>query len=394
VIEAISTVLPRWGTPAAREVGIDEDAITLGVAAGLALAHQATTPIRRVVLVSRDFPLLEGGNAAALVAGLGLDARLDVTEQLGGSAAALDAVAAAEPGTLVIGSDARNGAGAAAVLCSERGGALVSAGRVHRSMPVMTRDAQGRSTDYADPRLLRELGLAVSLQRAGLTDKVGAVAGIAPKDAAALCVGSPPLLPTTGASAPLFALAAVAERGEDSRVLAVDQATVSAAELSVGSVEVVRDEPLPEPSPAQRLTPGPDITISLAAYERAFEAKLRLEATRCTTCGTLAYPPRFRCLGCGSEEAGQVFGLPRDAEVYTATTIHVPVPGLRTPYTVVVAELGDTGVRVLVQVTDAPAGTVEIGTHGRLVFRRVAIRSGVPDYGYAFSPDELTGRAA
>jgi len=28
VIEAISTVLPRWGTRAAREVGIDEDAIT------------------------------------------------------------------------------------------------------------------------------------------------------------------------------------------------------------------------------------------------------------------------------------------------------------------------------------------------------------------------------
>jgi uncharacterized OB-fold protein len=72
--------------------------------------------------------------------------------------------------------------------------------------------------------------------------------------------------------------------------------------------------------------------------------------------------------------------------VYTAATIHVPVPGLAVPYTVVLAELGDTGVRVLVQLTGVPPGGVAIGDRGTMVFRRVAVRSGVPDYGYAFLP--------
>jgi uncharacterized OB-fold protein len=386
VIEAISTSRPPWGTNAERETGIDQDAVTLAVSAGLPLAHERE--VRRVVLVSRDFPLLEGGNAAALLAGLGLGAAVDVIEQLGGPAAALDAVVDAKAGTLVIGSDAERRAGAAAVLCSQRGSELTGVGRLQRSLPVTTRDADGRLTDYADPRLLRELGVAVSLERAGATGTISAVAGISAKEAAALCVGDPPHVPTTGASSPLFALAALVERGDGGRVLAVDQATVSVAELAVGPVEVIRDDPPPVPRPAQHLTPGPDITISLAAYERAFDAKLRLQARRCATCGTLSYPPRYRCLTCGSEQSGEVFTLPRHAQVYSVTTVHVPVPGLYTPYTVVVAELGDTGVRVLAQVTGAPRGSVEIGTRGRLVFRRVAMRSGVPDYGYGFLPDE------
>jgi uncharacterized OB-fold protein len=91
-------------------------------------------------------------------------------------------------------------------------------------------------------------------------------------------------------------------------------------------------------------------------------------------------------LTCGSEGSTEPFVLSRDAEVYSAVTVHVPVPGLTTPYTVLLADLGDTGVRVLVQLTGAPAGAVAIGDRGRLVFRRVAMRSGVPDYGYGFLP--------
>ena len=49
-------------------------------------------------------------------------------------------------------------------------------------------------------------------------------------------------------------------------------------------------------------------------------------------------------------------------------------------------ELGDTGVRLLAQVTGTPPGNVGIGDRGDMVFRRVAERSGIPDYGYAFSP--------
>ncbi len=387
MIEAIGTYLPPWGATTARDAGPDEDAVTLAVAAGVQVTgNPDRTPVRRVVLVSRDLPLLEGGNAAALLAGLGLAADVEVREQLGGAPAALEAVADAASGTLVIGSDVVGRAGAAAALCSTRGGEITTTGRAQRSLPVVTRDASGAVTDYADPRLLRELGVAVSLERAGVTEKVAAVAGLGSKEAAALGDDVVPTLPTLGASAPLFAVAALVERHDRGAVLAVEQATVAVAALGEGAIDVARDEPPAQPIPTGSHTPGPDISISLAAYERAFDDKLRLEAARCTTCGTLAYPRRHRCLGCGSEAPSDTVPLPRDAEIYTTATIHVPVPGLTTPYTVVLAELGDSGVRLLVHLTGTPPGTVAIGDRGRLVFRRVAMRSGVPDYGYGFLP--------
>ena len=85
--------------------------------------------------------------------------------------------------------------------------------------------------------------------------------------------------------------------------------------------------------------------------------------------------------------------LPRTGTVYTESTVHVPVPGLKTPYSLVLVELDDVGIRALVRVTGAEAGTVGIGDRGRMVLRRVAVRSGVPDYGYAFEPDALDAGA-
>jgi uncharacterized OB-fold protein len=393
MIQSIGTYLPPWGRVDGRTIAEDEDAVTLAVAAGReAIAAGRGGAVDTVVLVTRDLPLLEGGNAAALLAGLGLAATTSVQEQVGGPAAALEAAAIARPGTLVVGADLAP-AGAVAVLCGD-GVGLDLRGRVNRSLPVVTRDAGGRTTDYADPRLLRERGLGVSLQEAGVTGKVAAVAGIGRKDAAALCEGDPPRLPTLGASAGLFALAAIAERRDGGLVVAVDQATVTMVELAGGALPVIRREPAPMAPPTTTTSPGPGIGISLAAYERAFDQKLRLEAARCTTCGTLALPARYRCLGCGSEAATELVPLPRDAVVYTATTIHVPVPGLATPYSLVLVELGDTGVRTLVQLTGAAAGSVAIGDRGELVFRRVAVRSGVPDYGYSFLPVDAAAVAA
>ena len=71
----------------------------------------------RVVMVSRDFPLLEGGNGAVLLAGLSLPADVQVTEVLGGAPAVLDQLVAGDAGTLVIAADdSEHAAGAAAAL--------------------------------------------------------------------------------------------------------------------------------------------------------------------------------------------------------------------------------------------------------------------------------------
>ena len=79
--------------------------------------------------------------------------------------------------------------------------------------------------------------------------------------------------------------------------------------------------------------------------------------------------------------------LPRAGTVYTEATVQIPVPGLKTPYSLVIVELDGVGVRALVKVTGAEPGAVAIGDRGRLALRRVAMRSGVPDYGYAFEPE-------
>ncbi|HLM18593.1 MAG TPA: OB-fold domain-containing protein [Acidimicrobiia bacterium] len=386
-IAAIGTYLPPWGSAAARVPGRDEDALTMAVQAGRAALGAARAGVDHVVFVTHDLPLLDGGNGAALVAGLGLPASTAVVEQIGGGPAALDALLAAVAGTLVIGADTGNASGAAAALVGHGDGlSLTAVARVLRSLPVRARGSDGEVHEYDDPRLVRERGMRAALADAGIARKAVAAVGLPAKDAAALCEGDAPRASTIGASSPVFALAALADARANGLLLAFEQATMTAVDVTSGPVTVTRVERAAQQMPKQRVTPGPEIRISLPAYERAFEAKVRLEAGRCPHCGTLALPPRHRCLGCGAEGDSGLAELPREATVYTTTTIHTPVPGVATPYTIVIVDLGDTGVRLLAQVTGAPPGNVRIGDRGEMVLRRVAERSGIPDYGYAFSP--------
>ncbi|QEN13373.1 OB-fold domain-containing protein [Mycolicibacterium sp. ELW1] len=385
-IVAIGTYLPSWGCDAHRIAGDDEDAITLAVEAGRAALSEGGA-VERVVLVSRDLPLVESSNAAVLLAGLGLDPELEVDERLGGAPATLDAVSSARPRTLVIGSDL-DPAGAAAILTGEDGLQVRTAARVARSLPVRTRNADGVVHDYGDPRLLHERGLVASLAAAWLDTPV-ALAGVDHDRAIELCGGEAPVVPTAGASAGLFALAALAESNINGPLVAVEQASLSGVTVAGGGAAVYRREPTAQPRPQTRIVTGPDIPISLAAYERAFEAKVRWEAGRHSGSAELDFPPRYHLDDAGRLATDyELVPLPRVGSVYTEVTVHIPVPGLRTPYSLVIVELDGVAVRALVKVTGVEAGTVRIGDRGRLTLRRVAVRSGVPDYGYAFEPYE------
>jgi uncharacterized OB-fold protein len=391
-VASIGTYLPCWGTPARRLVGDDEDAITMAVEAGRA-ALQSGAGVERVVLVSRNFPLLESSNAAVLLAGLGLDPELEVDERIGGAPATLDAVSSARPRTLVIGADLEP-AGAAALLTAEDGLRVRTAARVARSLPVRTRNTTGTVHDYGDPRLLHERGLIASLAAAWL-DTPAAVAGVDHDRASDLCVGIPPRLPTTGASSSLFALAGMAEAGTTGPLVAVEQASLSGITVSEGAASVHRREPAPREMPAGVYAEGAQIPISLAAYERAFEAKTRWEAGKFADSDELDFPPRYRVSDDGDlATLYDLVPLPRVGTVYTETTVYMPVPGLRTPYSLVIVELDDVEVRALVKVTGAEPGSVVIGDRGRLTLRRVALRSGVPDYSYMFEPEFVSARGA
>ncbi|ANI41055.1 Zn-ribbon domain-containing OB-fold protein [Mycolicibacterium vaccae] len=389
-VASVGTYLPCWGTPLHRVAGDDEDAVTMAVEAGRA-ALTGGGAVERVVFVSRDLPLLESSNAAVLLAGLGLDPELEVDERLGGAPATVDAVSSARPRTLIIGADLAP-AGAAAIVTGERGLQVRTAARVARSLPVRTRKATGDVHDYGDPRLLHERGLIASLAAAWLDTPV-AVAGVDHQRAIELCLGDPPALPTCGASASLFALAALAEQGGSGPLVAVEQAILSGISVGGGSARTYRREPEARAVPDGISATDTEIPISLAAYERAFEAKVRWEAGLFAGSDELDFPPRYRVGADGALATDyELVPLPRTGAVYTETTVHIPVPGLRTPYSLVIVQLDGVGVRALVKVTGVAPGSVGIGDRGRLVLRRVAVRSGVPDYGYAFEPDEVDAR--
>ncbi len=386
-LTSLATYLPVWGDDRRRTAGPDEDAVTLAVAAGRAALDGADAV--SVVLVSRDVTLLEGGVEGVLLAGLDLRSDTRCTTVLGGAPAALDALAAATDGTLVIGVDVEPAAAAGAGLVGPRGASIEPATRSTRSLPVTVRDASGATYAYDDPRLLRERGVALAISRLDLDGKPLAIAGLSTKDAAGYVQGVPAALPSAGAAATLFAVAtAVAEHAEGV-VVAVEQAAATAARLAAGNTVVRTIAPVARPLPRRRTGADADIKISLPAYERAFDAKVRLAAGRCDRCGALHLPPRYRCTDCGSESGWSLVPLPRTASVYTAVSVHVPVPGLNTPYDLAIIELGDTGVRLLAPVADAEPGSVGIDDTGSLVLRRMALRSGIPDYGYAFVPDEV-----
>lgn len=380
----IATYLPPWaGAKNTRVVGPDEDSVTLAVTAGT-LALEGVTP-QRVVVVTRQPALLEGGNSAVICAGLGLDQNTDVVERIGGASAALDAVATASPGTLIIGVDVENGAGAGAIFVGEDQ-SIDLAARVQRSLPLRARHSNGAIYEDDDNRLMRERGVRTSLEIAALSEKPQVIAGMSAREAKTFTAAPSSELPTSGASSPFFALANLADNGVKGIVAAIEQATLCAVNFT-GKATVLRQEPTALEIPRQTIASGPDIKIAFTAYERAFEPKLKWMAGSCNECGTLAMPPRHRCLNCGSEKGWSLTPLPRKAEVYTTSTIHVPVPGLKTPYSLAVVQLEGVDVRVMATVTDAPPGAVDIGDKGTMVFRRVAMRSGVPDYGYAFSPE-------
>ncbi|MCV7317084.1 OB-fold domain-containing protein [Mycolicibacillus parakoreensis] len=389
-VAAIGTYLPCWGTPQHRVAGTDEDAITLAVEAGRA-ALAAAGAVERIVLVTRDLPLTDSSNAAVLLAGLGLDPELEVSERLGGAPATLDALSSARPRTMIIGVDL-DPAGAAAIITAEAGLRVRIAARVARSLPVRTRSAIGEVHDYGDPRLLRERGVLASLAAAWVDTPV-LLAGVDHDHAVRLCSGDPAPLPTMGASAGLFGLAALAESHTTGPLVAVEQANLSGVTVVDGVAHVHRREPVARSLPETDLTPGADLPISLAAYARAFEAKVRWEAGQFPDSGAVDFPPRYRVDADGTLVTDyQLVPLPRTGTVYTETTVDFPVPGLRTPYSLVIVELDsetpDGGVRALVKLTGATPGTVAIGDRGQMVLRRVAVRSGVPDYGYAFEPFE------
>ena len=392
---SIGTYLPPWTVRDRRVKGPDEDALTMAVAAGRAADPNATA--QRVVLVSRDFPLLEGGNGAVLLAALSLPADTPVTEVLGGAPAVLDQIGSAGDATLVIASDDNDlSAGAGALLTGDGGATVTPSARQTRSLPLTARGEDGARHAYVDPRLQREVGVRSTLTRLGLTGSpaLAAVAGVPVAQIASdfdtsQAVGDP----TASAAAIIRLLADAIDAGTQGLLLAVEQSSISAADLAIGSKapRISRDEFPPRELPKFRVADGVGIPISMPAYARAFEPKIRWEAAIFDESPGIdsapQFPPRLRVNNAGQLATEyRLEPLPRTGTVYTHSTVRIPVPDLPSPYSLAVVQLDDSPVRVLLKVTGVPAGEATIGQPGAVVLRKIATRAGIPDYGYAFWP--------
>ncbi|GAB1814858.1 Zn-ribbon domain-containing OB-fold protein [Mycobacterium sp. MUNTM1] len=394
---SIGTYAPPWRVGDRPTKGPDEDALTMAVAAGRAADPDVSA--HRVVLVSRDFPLLQGGNSAVLLAALSLPGDTPVTEVLGGAPAVLDQLVSAPPDTLVIAADDNDAAvGAAAVLTGAGEVMLTPVGRQTRSLPLQARGADGGRHSYADPRLQREVGIRATLKKLALEQaaSVVAVGGVAAGQLGRELDTSAAIDdPRPSGSAIICLIAEATEKGCAGLVLAVEQSTMSVAQLCAsGTPRVIRDEAPAQQLPTTRVAEGVGIPISMPAYSRAFEPKIRWEAAvfeeRAGIDAAPQFPPRLRVDDDGRLATDyRMQPLPRTGTVYTHTTIRIPVPGLPSPYSLALVQLDGSPVRVLMKVTGVPAGETTIGQAGSVVLRRIATRAGIPDYGYAFWPGRV-----
>jgi uncharacterized OB-fold protein len=392
-VSVLATYRPAWAdAQGRRQLGPDEDVATLAVSAGR-LLNERLSDVVRVILVTRRPDALLGTAPEVVLEGLGLDRATPLVEQLGGAPATVEALLAAGPGTLILAVDPRTPAAAAAALVGPGPIDIEPCRAVRYSVPVRTAPLPGAvDLTYDDPRLLRERGWKrVAREVAGDLADGGsvAVAGLPASDAAKLLRGVTHGVAETEAASPLLVLAALAAAGEGARLIALENGFAVSVDVAVdGSAVVVSEQRAAHPAPPSwdpRVSG--EIPASPAAYERAFEAKVGLKAGVCT-CGRQHYPPRAPCMSCGELDRQTLEPLPRTAAIYSVVTVRAGVPGKTVPYSLAVVDIDDTEVRVLAHVTDAVPGSAPIGASGRLVLRRVAMRAGVPDYGYAFQPEE------
>jgi uncharacterized OB-fold protein len=128
--------------------------------------------------------------------------------------------------------------------------------------------------------------------------------------------------------------------------------------------------------------------MSVPRYWREMPERTRLEAAKCNGCGIILFPPRGKCMNCGSESFVQ-YALPRRGKLITFTIVRSPTKGFekQVPYVLGMVELED-GTKITVPLTDVFPEDVSIGMNVEAVFRKVFEdgESGIIEYAIKFRP--------
>jgi uncharacterized OB-fold protein len=99
--------------------------------------------------------------------------------------------------------------------------------------------------------------------------------------------------------------------------------------------------------------PNPD-------FFAANDGSVTLLGSRCTTCGTLAFPSTEVCTQCWAPMPGESMELSGTGVVYTFTQVHVAPEGLPVPYYIGYVDLPE-GLRILAQFRDDSGRGFKIG---------------------------------
>ena len=336
-VASIGTYLPCWGTPARRVAGDDEDAITMAVEAGRAALQSGGA--RRTDRSGQPELAAPGeqqrGGAACRAWGW-----IPSSRSTSGSAARprrSTRVSSARPRTLVIGVDLEP-AGAAALLTAEDGLRVRTAARVARSLPVRTRNATGDGARLRRPaaaartrprRITR--GRLAGHPRRGCRCRPRPRRRPVPRQPAAAADDRSQLQPLRACRDGRGRNHRTARRGRAGQLVG-DHRQRRASPPSTGASR------RPATCPRAQSADGAQMPISLAAYERAFEAKTRWEAGKFAGSDELDFPPRYRVADDGGlatrlrtgPAAADGHGLHRDDGAHAgARTAHALFAGAR-----------------------------------------------------------------
>lgn len=129
--------------------------------------------------------------------------------------------------------------------------------------------------------------------------------------------------------------------------------------------------------------------MEVAKHWRETPERYRMEAEKCSKCGTITFPGRIICPDCGSRKFVK-HQLSSKGKLVTFTIIRTAPDGFEdlAPYAVGIIELKD-GIKILAQITDCDPEKLKTGDKLEAKFRRMNEdgKTGMIYYAYKFVPD-------
>jgi uncharacterized OB-fold protein len=123
----------------------------------------------------------------------------------------------------------------------------------------------------------------------------------------------------------------------------------------------------------------------LFIWPEGAERPTALRASRCGSCGSIAFPFAPACASCDDGGPVEEHALAREGVVFEMTTVRSAAPGFIAPYDVGYVDLPE-GVRVFAQLDARDGRSARAGDGVRLVIRPFAEREGRAVMGFAFAP--------